>query len=194
MSTLSNFTFNNFDRISNDTTDNTQRNLQNTKFANYFASSYFSESITADNIKFATQQPNIMINGTTYGKGLNGDIIDFDSLLNIKKEQERPLEKLSLNQRLFLTIPYLGRGSCDTDTESQLLQGDVVTDKKSASTVMDKSFLKYTIHPDDDAKMAKNVYEFNTEESALDGWIRGGMASRCLAEQDSVGKQHRPKW
>ena len=99
MSTISNYTFNKFDRITNDTTDNTQRNLQNTKYANYSISSYFGESITTDNIKFATQQPNVMINGTTYGTGLNGHIVDFDSLLNIKKEQERPLEKLSLNQR-----------------------------------------------------------------------------------------------
>lgn len=179
MSSFSNFTFNNFDRISNDTTDNTQHNLQNTKFANYSLSSYFSESITNDNIKFATQQPNMMINGTTYGTGLNGDIVDYDSFLNIKKEQERPLDKLSLNQRMFLTIPYLGRGSCDTDAESQLQQGANITDKKSISTVMDKSFLEYTMLPSD-SKMNKRVSDFNVEESALDGWIRGGGTSRNL--------------
>jgi hypothetical protein len=193
MSSSSNYTFNKFDRITNDTTDNTQRNLQNTKFANYSLSSYFEESITTDNIKFATQQPNVMINGTTYGTGLHGDIVDFDSLLNIKKEQERPLEKLSLNQRMFLTIPYLGRGSCDTDAESQLLQGENITDKKSISTVMDKSFLKYTMQPTD-AKMVKSVDNFTVEESALDGWVRGGMTSRTLMEQDNLGKTHRPKW
>jgi hypothetical protein len=66
MSTISNYTFNKFIRITNDTTDNTQRNLQNTKFANYSISSDFGESITTDNIKF------VMINGTTYGTGLNG--------------------------------------------------------------------------------------------------------------------------
>ena len=181
MSTISNYTFNKFDRITNDTTDNTQRNLQNTKFANYSTSSFFGESITTDNIKFATQQPNVMINGTTYGTGLNGHIVDFDSLLNIKKKQERPLEKLCLNQRMFLTIPYLGRGSCDTDAESQLLQGENITDKKSISTVMDKSFLKYTMQPTDE-KMVQSVNDFTVEESALDGWVRGGMTSRCLIE------------
>ena len=66
MSSLSNYTFNKFDRITNDVTDTTQHNLQNTKFANYSLSSYFSESITNDNIKFATQQPNVNITGTIY--------------------------------------------------------------------------------------------------------------------------------
>lgn len=193
MSSLSNYTFNKFDRITNDVTDTTQHNLQNTKFANYSMSSYFAESITNDNIKFATQQPNINITGTVYGTGLNGDIVDYDSMLNIRNEQERPLEKLSLNQRMFLTIPYLGRGSCDTDAESQLLQGENITDKKSISTVMDQSFLKYTMKPVD-SKMTKSVSEFNTEETALDGWVRGGLMSRCLIEQDNLGKTHRPKW
>jgi hypothetical protein len=177
MSSFSNYTFNNFDRISNDTTDNTQQNLQNIKFANYSLSSYFSESITTDNIKFATQQPNIMINGTTYGTGLNGDIIDYDTLLNINKEQERPIDKLSLNQRMFLTVPYLGRGSCDTVAESQLQQGEHVTEKKSISTVTDKSLLRYRMVPND-SKMAARVSNYKVEESAHNGWVRGGGTSR----------------
>jgi hypothetical protein len=193
MSSVSNYTFNSFNRISNDTTDDTQQNIQNTKFANYSTSTYFSDSITSDNLKFATQQPNVMINGTTYGTGLNGDIVEFDSLLNIKKEQDRPLDKLSLNQRMFLTVPYLGRGSCDTDAESQLLQGENITDKKSVSTVMDKNFFEYSMQPKD-SKMVQSVNEFKVEETALDGWVRGGMTSRMLMEQDNLGKTHRPKW
>lgn len=193
MTTTNNYTFNKFDRITNDTTDNTQRNLQNTKFANYSLSSYFSESITTDNILFATQQPNVMINGTTYGSGLNGDIIDYDSLLNVKKEQGRSLDKLSLNQRMFLTVPYLGRGSCDTDAESILLQGENITDKKSISTVMDKSFLDYTMQPTD-SNMVHSVNNFKVEETALGGWVRGGMTSRNFIEEDKLGQTHRPKW
>jgi hypothetical protein len=32
-----------------------------------------------------------------------------------------PLRKLQLNERLFKTVPYLGRGSCNPVLESQLL-------------------------------------------------------------------------
>jgi hypothetical protein len=42
--------------------------------------------------------------------------------------------------------------------------------------------------------MVKSVDNFTVEESALDGWVRGGMTSRTLMEQDNLGKTHRPKW
>ena len=58
---------------------------------------------------------------------------------------------------------------------------------------MDQSFLKYTMKPTD-SKMTKSVEEFTIEETALDGWVRGGMMSRCLIEQDNLGKTHRPRW
>ena len=40
-----------------------------------------------------------------------------------------------------MTVPYLGRGSCDPTIESQLLQGETVRGKKSVSTVMELSLI-----------------------------------------------------
>jgi hypothetical protein len=99
--------------------------------------------------------------------------------LLINPDNERPLEKLQLNQRPFSTVPYLGRGSCDSSIESQLLQGENVNDKKSVSTIMDKSFLSYTMYPVD-SKMQEHVSnpKYTVEESALNGWVRGGSSSR----------------
>jgi hypothetical protein len=57
----------------------------------------------------------------------------------LSKEHERHYENFNLNERLFKTVPYLGRGSCNPVLESQLLQG-TWSPTKSASTVMDKSF------------------------------------------------------
>ena len=37
-----------------------------------------------------------MITSTIYGTGLNGDIDDYHSLLNIRKEQERPNEFMEI--------------------------------------------------------------------------------------------------
>jgi hypothetical protein len=183
------------DRIGTDTTDNTQRNLQNTKFANYSLASYFSETISDSNIKFATQQPIMMLNGTANGNGLNGHLIDYDSLLIIKNDQERPLEKLNLNQRTFLTVPFIGRGSCDPDMESKLQQGENITEKKSVSTIMDKSFMNYTMYPTDNKMMEKVTdSKFTIEESAMDGWVRGGMTTRDLSDDPNFNKNHRPNW
>jgi len=192
MSLISNFTFNKLDRIGADTTDNTQRNLQNSKFANYSLASYFSETITDDNIKFMTQQPSMILNGHVYGSGINGHLIDNDSFLLIKNNQERPLDKLNLNQRIFSTVPFLGRGSCDPEVESKLQQGENITEKKSVSTIMDKSFMSYSMYPTD-AKMIEKVNDtkFTVEESALDGWVRGGSTTRNLSDEPDSKQNYR---
>jgi hypothetical protein len=174
------YMFNNAGRIGADRTDNTQRTLQNTRFANHMLSSYFNESISSENIDFVSKQPTMTISGLARGDGLNGKVVDYDSLLLIKTTQERPQEKLQLMQRPFLTVPYLGRGSCNPDTESQLLQGESTWDKKGVSTIMDKSFLPYSMYILDD-NMEKHVKNQEVEESALEGWVRGGIHSRELS-------------
>lgn len=195
MSLVSNYTFNKLDRIGYDTTDNTQCNLQNAKFANYYLASYFNETISDDNIKFVSQQPTMLLNGLANGRGLNGHIIDYDSMLLIQNSQERPLEKLSLNQRTFVTVPFLGKGYCDTDTESKLQQGENVAEKKSVSTIMDKNFMNYTMYPTDSEMMDKvKDTKYTVEESALDGWVRGGMTTRNLSDDPNFSKNHRPNW
>ena len=187
MSTMSNFMFNNLGRLDADPTDNSQHNLQNTRFANYILSSYFSESLSNTHLQFATAQPAMMVDGNN-GTGVNPYVIDIDSALLMKNEQERSLEKLQLMQRPFLTVPYLGRGSCDPSIESRLQQGEIVSDKKSVSTIMNKSFMGYTLYPTD-SKMDEHVKNpaYTVEESALDGWVRGGVSSREISKDSSFG-------
>ena len=119
--------------------------------------------------------------------------IDNESNLIIKAEQQRPFEKLQLFQRPFSTVPYLGRGSVDPNLESQLRLGEAVTDRKSTSTIMDKSFNEYSLQPTDD-KMENYVSDpSNTvEEAALDGWVRGGMTTREMTVDEAVQKYNRP--
>lgn len=170
------YQFNKVDRIGTDLTDSTQQNVQNTRFANYSLTTYFSDTISKDNMQFISTQPTMNMGGTVYGNGINGQLIDNDSQLIIKKIQDRALEKMSLNPRLFLTIPYLGRGSCDTTKESQLLQGLHVTDKKSTVIESDNNFSKYILHPDEE--MSEKVAQYSVQESILPEWLRGGMNSR----------------
>ena len=173
------YTFNKLNRIGSDSVDNTVQNVQNTKFANYMLSSYFSESLTDDTINFVSQQPTININGLVGGNGLNGQIVDSDSDLIINVGQERPLEKLQLMPRPFLTVPYLGRGSADTDLEGKLREGENIYEKKSVSTIMNKSFMPYmTLYPTKDQEDRRNDPKHQIEESALDGWTRGGSSTR----------------
>lgn len=190
---MSAFAFFNNDRIGADAVDNTQRNLENNRYSGYVLSNFFAGQADAGHVDFATQQPNVMFSGVMNGPGLVGNLVDMDSLLTLKSEQERSLEKLSLNQRTFLTVPYLGRGSCDPLLEAQILQGENSQDKKSVSTIMSKSFMDYTMYPLD-AEMKNRVSNTkNTiEESALDGWVRGGVQTRELAQDGAFAKDARP--
>jgi|LauGreSuBDMM15SN_2_FD.fasta_scaffold35165_1 hypothetical protein len=193
MATLSSYVFNNTDRIHNDLPDQSQRTLYNTRFANYTLSSYFSDKISDSHVNFATAHPSMLCSGTARGAGLGGSIVDADSYLILKTDNERPLEKLQLVERPFLTVPYLGRGSVDPTLESQLLLGEPVSDKKSVSTIMDKSFAQYALYPTDSTmeERVKNP-SHTVEEAALSGWVRGGAATRDMSADQNLAKNNRP--
>jgi|LauGreSuBDMM15SN_2_FD.fasta_scaffold37413_2 hypothetical protein len=164
--------FNQQGRIGSDMTDQTQSNLQNTQHLNRMLNHYFSDSTSNSHIQFATQYPGLMVSGINGGLGLGASVEDESSLFWNSK-QERSLEKMQLNARPFVTIPYLGRGSCDPIVESQLLMGEPVRGKKSVSTVMEDSF-----NPLEDYPLEKGKDHRTVEESALNGWVRGGTTSR----------------
>jgi hypothetical protein len=135
----------------------------------------------------------MMVGGTVHGQGLSGNRVDEESNILLKVVPDRPYEKLQLLQRPFITVPYLGRGSCDPTLESQLQQGEIVSDKKSVSTIMDKSFSKYTLYPTDN-KMEERVRDskYTVEEAAMDGWVRGGTATREMSNDEYLKKNNRP--
>jgi hypothetical protein len=193
MSSVSSYLFNNAGRIGTDATDQSQRNVYNTRFTNHTLSNYFSDKMSTSHVNFATNQPAVMFSGMARGTGLIGSAVDTESILKLKTEQDHAVEKLQLFQRPFATVPYLGRGSCDPSIESQLLLGEMVSDKKSVSTIMDKSFSQYALYPTD-KKMEERVTNAanNVEEAALDGWVRGGMTTREMSNNDIMKKNNRP--
>lgn len=171
-------TYHNQDRLGDDSTTESQRTMQNVRYDSYLHSNFF-QNMDAAEMKFATSLPAVIPNGLSHGLGIPGSIVDVDSSLVVKTEQERHLGRLQLNERPFVTVPYLGRGSCDPDVESQLMQGEAVADKKSVSTVMSQSFMGYTMRPAD-SKLEQRVQDpkFTVEEAALKGWVRGGSDTR----------------
>lgn len=193
MASIFDYNFNNMDRIRLDSTDLTQRNVHNTRFGNYMLSNYFSNIPSGDHVKFATNQPTTMFSGVTLGKGLSGNAIESENNIFYKTENERPLEKIMLMPRPFITIPYLGKGSCDPALESQLQQGELVHDKKSVSTIMEKSFNEYSLYPMD-SKMKDRVEDpaKNVEEAAMNGWVRGGIMTRDMSSDPKFQSGNRP--
>uniref|UniRef100_A0A6C0JWF8 Uncharacterized protein n=1 Tax=viral metagenome TaxID=1070528 RepID=A0A6C0JWF8_9ZZZZ len=182
MSSVNSYMFNNMGRIGTDVTDKTQQTLYNTRIANYNLSNYFSSDKSDNHVLFATMQPSVTYNGVNGGSGVGGGVVDYESLLLNQSEQERPLEKVQLTQRMFVTVPYLGRGAGNTDIESQLQQGEIIDHKKSTSTIMEKSFMPYSL-PVTDYNMNERVANpaYTVEEVAMEGWVRGGADARNLS-------------
>jgi hypothetical protein len=179
-------------RLGNDITDKSQQNVQNTAYLSNVLSHYSSDKMSGSHVEFATQYPGMMTTGMNGGFGLDAAKVDQESNLMWKSDSQRPLEKLQLFPRSFLTVPYLGRGSCDPTLESQLFQGETVRGKKSVSTVMEQNFMPLDTYPLDSGKRSRaGQAKYSVEELALDGWVRGGKATREL-EENYFSKKSKP--
>ena len=173
----SDFIFNRLGHISDDNTDMTQRTSQNTHFSNLVLTNYFRDKVSSEHIDFVSKYPGMDYTGII-GPGVGGALIEGESKLLYSVKQERPLEKLQLFARPYLTIPYLGRGSCDPMLESQLLQGEYVRGKKSVTTIMEQNYATQTIFP-----LPEQINA--VEEVALGGWNRGGADTRTSGDKYS---------
>ena len=92
-------------------------------------------------------------------------------------------------QRPFLTVPYLGRGSVDPVLELQIKEGEPMGEKKSVSTIMSQSFMGYTLYPTDSNMEERVSNTKNTvEESAMNGWVRGGAGTRYSGDDIAKGR------
>jgi hypothetical protein len=171
-------------RMEDDKTTQTQKELQNDRFSIYTTTNYFSENDKDGQLKFATEQVAVVPNSVT-GSGVGSNSIIDESALIIEKEKARNLGRLNLMQRPFLTVPYLGRGSVDPALELQIKEGELFSDKKSTATIMSQSFMGYTMYPTS-KEMEDRVTDprHNIEESALSGWVRGGVDTRLPDEND----------
>ena len=183
MASVSDFMFNNMARIGNDNCGQSQRNVQNVKSGNYTLTNPFNgDCLMNKGINFALEQPNVNYTGTKE-MAPEGCNVDINSKLKIGSEQTHPKCKLSLEQRPYLTVPFLGRGPGNALLESQILQGEQVTNRKSITNVTEKSHMVYSNTPMIPSLAASINNPANLiENSASEGWIRGGLPSRELTK------------
>ena len=176
MSSLHPYTFNTMASLKSDLPDQTQQNLQNTRFCNYSVSNYFSQYNSASQVQFASQIPGFLISNEF---SVSPAVIDIESRLFNKSESERSAEKVQLFERPFATVPYLGRGGGDPTLEAQLQQGQTIRDLKSVATVSEKPYIDYQSYPlREDIRSHITNPAFSVEEVAMNGWTRGGASAR----------------
>jgi hypothetical protein len=171
-------TFNGFTRGWNDNDYIDQRTMQNTNGSNYLFQNYFAQDTTMKKpIHFALMQPNVFYKGSN-GIGQNGYNIDENSQLTIGSLQTQSRNRIDLVQRPFVTVPYLGRGTVDPVMESQILQGEIYTNKKSYNQLSEVSYLPLSNTPL--IPSIKNTITNPTYlvEDNSGEWVRGGVPSR----------------
>ena len=193
MASVHNYNFYQTTRLGDDKTDLSQRTLQNSEFANYILDSFRPSCPMNTAIDFATSQPNVNFTGSRQLSVGGTNIAESSSLLI--NDISRSKCRISLLERPYLTIPYLGRGKCDPMLESQMQQGDFANNKKSINPSSEVCYTPYYNTPMIPSLQATINNPANLiESSAADGWIRGGLPSRELARDkdysDSTGGRY----
>ena len=134
MALIQNYAFDNMSRIGNDNCGLTERNILNSDHANWMLTNYFQNDCgMKKGLDFALSAPNINYTGS-HQVGLGGCNIDQNSSLLIDPIS-RPACRISLFQRPFATVPFLGRGKVDAGMESELQQGDQISNRKTNTNI-----------------------------------------------------------
>ena len=191
MASVYDYTFNNTTRLGNDKCDLSQSNIQNAQAATYLLNNFRPACPMGKAIDFATSQLNVNYSGS-HQVGINGCNIDENSELALT-DLSKPKCRISLFQRPFATVPYLGRGKSNPVLESQIQQGDLANNRKSINPTTETSYISYTNTPMIPSLQATITNPANLVEGvAAEGWIRGGLPSRELTRDQDYAKQHTP--
>ena len=191
MSLTSNYLFNNMSRIGNDDSDISNRNIQNTNACTHMLDNYNFLNPMNKTINLATNQPNVFFQGSPAG-GIHSDNVDENTILKfapISKSKERN----TAQERLFLTVPYLGRGPSNPVLESQIQQGEYLMNRKTLDPNSEVSHSDFSFTPLIPSLESSLTNPANLVEGvAAEGWIRGGLPSRELTRDEDYKVKHTP--
>jgi len=183
MSSVLDRLFDNTARIGNDVCDMTNRNKQNVEAANYLLENYSTYNSANSALNLAINQPNVAMQASPQG-GINGDNVDINSALVFGNGDNDKCRGI-YQERLFNTIPYLGKGPANTPLESQLMMGVNNLNKKSLDPTSEVSHADLTFTPLIPSIESTVTNPANSVEGvAAEGWIRGGVPSRLLSREE----------
>ena len=194
MASVYNYTFDSLTRLGDDVCYNTERTKQNSSYGSYNVTNFFADDCALQkSLNFATQQPNVFLNGGFGNTGAGGCNVDNDSNMRIGSVQTNPKARISLYTRPFTTVPYLGRGPARPIEEARIQQGDYVRNKKSCSTVTETEFENQYTPMIPSLKATVSNPSNLVEGVASQGWIRGGLPSRELIRDNQYLHDSRKK-
>tara|TARA_B100000795_G_C22803805_1_gene443521 strand:- start:187 stop:852 length:666 start_codon:yes stop_codon:yes gene_type:complete len=131
-------------------------------------------------IETASSNPEVQFRD---GYGVSECFIDDDTELRVGQTKKNPKCPIQLFTRPYSTVPYMGRGSGDSNVESQLRPGESTGEKRQCNTLagvtisnLDPNSMPMIDHIRNSIQDPKHLI---TEE-ALNGWVRGGAPSRQI--------------
>jgi hypothetical protein len=173
-------------RIGNDSCGVTQEDVQNDLYNKYMTHNYYSDQCGMRNqIEFATNYKSMNFSAAG-GMGNQCDIggCNIDMNTNLWAVPTHTKARISLFQRPFLTVPYLGRGPGDPMAESHLQQPNIIPNRKSVNTTSEASYIplsQYPLLPDIQKTISNPTYL--VEGVADPSWVRGGISSREITKE-----------
>ena len=174
------FKFDNLSRIGNDESVYTQDNIMNNSVSKYMTFNPF-ENKCLGGADFAMKQSNVFVNKSTYGVGPLGCNINESTVLS-KGILTNDNVKLTLRERPYLSVPYLGRGNAEVSKENKLRMGDTFKDKKSVVQMNEQCFNNLSKYPMNDGM--KNKINGNKSK-----WETSGVDTRNMYKTDEYTKK-----
>ena len=186
MSSVTDFTFKNLTRLGDDFGTLSQDHIQNTQYSNYVTTNHFARDCDLQKaMNLGLSQPSMYYNGGFGNSGAGGCNIDSDSKLRVGAVQTNPKSRITLTERPFLTVPYLGRGVNNPMLESKIQQGDRFSKRKTEVMSSESSNIDYTYVPMIPSLKATVTNPNNLiEDVAAKGWVRGGLPSRDMNKKN----------
>lgn len=130
-------------------------------------------------IETATCSPNINFRD---GLGVNACNINLDAKVRYSKVRHERKHQRQLFERPFTTMPYIGRGYHDVDSENFLFSGELTGQHKQcnalAGVFIENQYTPLVPNLRDNIQNNKNLIP---EDSKKD-WVRGGMSSRNIVK------------
>ena len=178
------FHINNFTRLEYDNCETKKRLNESKGPGDYKLSNYHSCNCSAPEIeKISQSQPKVYYKDGDGWVGMDGCMVDKDSELRITKGNKLTHSKYSNKQlftRPYLSVPYMGKGVGNPCIETTLKPGEDTSQHKPCNVLSgntrNNNFIPLIPHLKNNIQNPEHIIP----DSALPGWVRGGLPSRQI--------------
>jgi hypothetical protein len=176
--------FDGITRIGTDACDLTNRNKENIAMADYMLENFSTLNTFNNALNLAINQPNILLQGSCKG-GINSNYVDANNVLTFGQTTNMR-ERGLIQQRIFNSVPYLGKGPSNTSLENTLRISPNNLKLKSLDPSSEVTNYNLTYTPLIPSIEATVTNPANYIENIADeNWIRGGIPCRLLTRENN---------